>query len=161
MTPTQKQIEFLKAELVETRRERDEARMLQASADEETRRVRADLEAAERERDEALANYQFMVARAADQKLDGYRELAARAADAENRRDEALRAVSAQIEENERLRVSIAEAEQRGRDAERADVVAYLRSGPARLWSTQVECNRWAQGFADGCHVGAGKGETC
>lgn len=39
------------------------------------------------ERDEALAKYQFMVDRAADEKLDGYRELAARIAAAENERD--------------------------------------------------------------------------
>ena len=41
----------------------------------------------ERERDEARANYQFMVERAADEKLDGYRELASRLAAAENERD--------------------------------------------------------------------------
>jgi len=45
----------------------------------------------ERERDEARANYQFMVDRAADEKLDGYRELASRLAAAENDRDEAIR----------------------------------------------------------------------
>ncbi len=42
-----------------------------------------------RERDEARANYQWMVERAADRKIDGYRELGQRAADAENERDEA------------------------------------------------------------------------
>lgn len=42
---------------------------------------------ATRERDEARRNYQFMVARAADEKLDGYRELGERAAKAENERD--------------------------------------------------------------------------
>ena len=42
---------------------------------------------ARRERDEALAKYQFMVDRAADEKLDGYRELASRLAAAENERD--------------------------------------------------------------------------
>lgn len=41
----------------------------------------------ERERDEARANYQFMVERAADEKLDGYRELASRLADMEAERD--------------------------------------------------------------------------
>jgi hypothetical protein len=44
---------------------------------------------ASRERDEAQANYRFMVERAADQRLDGYRELGQRAATAENERDEA------------------------------------------------------------------------
>ena len=44
----------------------------------------------EKERDEARANYHFMVERAADQRLDGYRELGARAAAAENERDKAL-----------------------------------------------------------------------
>ena len=42
-------------------------------------------------RDKALADYRFMVERAADEKLDGYRELAARAAAAENARDESER----------------------------------------------------------------------
>ena len=42
-----------------------------------------------RERDEARANYQWMVEHAADQKLDGYRELGAKAAKAEEERDEA------------------------------------------------------------------------
>lgn len=44
-----------------------------------------------RERDEARANYAFMVKRAADQKLDGYRELGARAAAAEERAEKAER----------------------------------------------------------------------
>lgn len=48
-------------------------------------------EAAERERDEARANYQFMVERAANEKLDGYRELAARVEQAMRERDEARR----------------------------------------------------------------------
>ena len=48
-------------------------------------------EKAERERDEARANYAFMVKRAADQKLDGYRELGARAAAAEERAEKAER----------------------------------------------------------------------
>lgn len=43
------------------------------------------------ERDEAWANYQFMVNRAADERLDGYRELGQSAARAENKAD-ALRA---------------------------------------------------------------------
>lgn len=37
-----------------------------------------------KERNEARANYQFMVERAANERLDGYRELGARAAKAEN-----------------------------------------------------------------------------
>ena len=45
----------------------------------------------ERERDEARANYQWMVERAADETLDGYRDLASRLAAAENERDDALR----------------------------------------------------------------------
>ena len=40
------------------------------------------------ERDEALAKYQFMVNRAADEKLDGYRELGSRLAAMEADRDE-------------------------------------------------------------------------
>jgi len=52
---------------------------------------RACIATTERERDEARANYAFMVKRAADQKLDGYRELGARAAAAEERADRAER----------------------------------------------------------------------
>lgn len=42
-----------------------------------------------RERDEARANYQWMVNRACDEKLEGYRELAAKCAQLEEERDEA------------------------------------------------------------------------
>lgn len=42
------------------------------------------------ERDQAQANYQFMVDRAVNEKLDGYRELGAMAAAAENDRDAIL-----------------------------------------------------------------------
>jgi hypothetical protein len=52
----------------------------------------------ERERNEAQANYRFMVERAADQKLDGYRELGQRAADAENLVDR-LRSLLAEARE--------------------------------------------------------------
>jgi len=58
-----------------------------------------------RERDEARANYRWMVEHAADQKLDGYRELGARAVQAENERDAAIRALG----EEARLR-GLAEA---------------------------------------------------
>lgn len=66
----------------------------------------------ERERDEALAKYQFMVNRAADEKLDGYRELASRLAAMEADRDELRRVVDefllyhipAHVAEIERLR---------------------------------------------------------
>lgn len=51
------------------------------------------LEAAERERDEAQANYRFMVEKAADEKLDGYRELGQRVATAENNADDLARRV--------------------------------------------------------------------
>lgn len=56
----------------------------------------ARLAEAERERDQAQANYRFMVERAADRSLDGYRELAHKAATAENERDE-LRAEIARL----------------------------------------------------------------
>jgi hypothetical protein len=59
------------------------------------RELLARLLAVEAERDEARANYQFMVERAADQRLDGYRELGARAAAAENRVDELRRQLEA------------------------------------------------------------------
>lgn len=42
------------------------------------------------ERDEARANYQFMVDRAVDEKLDGYRELASKCAALEEERDRLL-----------------------------------------------------------------------
>lgn len=57
----------------------------------EMEKLRERAEKAERERDEARANYAFMVERAADQKLDGYRELGARAAAAEERAEKAER----------------------------------------------------------------------
>ena len=63
-----------------------------------------------RERDEARANYQFMVERAADEKLDGYRELGARAAQAENERDTAQSALAAARGEVERLRAGLHKA---------------------------------------------------
>ena len=50
-----------------------------------------DASVARRERDEARANYAFMVERAADQRLDGYRELGAKAAAAEERAEKAER----------------------------------------------------------------------
>ena len=52
---------------------------------------RAEVERLTAERDEARANYAFMVERAADQKLDGYRELGAKAAAAEERAERAER----------------------------------------------------------------------
>lgn len=58
--------------------------------------LRAQLEQAKAERDEARRNYQWMVERAADQKLDGYRELGARAANAENALDEAEATIARQ-----------------------------------------------------------------
>mgnify|MGYP001579306950 CR=1 FL=1 len=54
----------------------------------EVDRLRAELAAVTAERDEANANYVFMVERAADQTLDGYRELGQRAAEAENAADD-------------------------------------------------------------------------
>ncbi|MBX9604646.1 MAG: hypothetical protein K2Y51_00375 [Gammaproteobacteria bacterium] len=48
----------------------------------------AEIERLTAERDEARANYQFMVERAANEKLDGYRELGERAANAENAQDD-------------------------------------------------------------------------
>ncbi len=53
------------------------------------RRLLERAETAEKERDEAQANYRFMVERAADQHLGGYRELGAKCAQLEAERDEA------------------------------------------------------------------------
>ncbi len=73
-------------------RERDAARKEVATLTERHQRLlttgRAAFKKLRRSRDEALAKYQFMVDRVADEKLDGYRELAARVAAAENERDE-------------------------------------------------------------------------
>jgi uncharacterized coiled-coil DUF342 family protein len=82
---------------------------------------------ASRERDEAQANYRFMVERAADQRLDGYRELGQRAATAENERDEAraqlatLRAEAA---------ATVEEARRQGREAGRNEAKAAVRLVP-------------------------------
>lgn len=51
--------------------------------------IEEQLAKAESERDEARANYQWMVNRACDEKLEGYRELAAKCAQLEEERDEA------------------------------------------------------------------------
>lgn len=63
----------------------------------------AEIERLTAERDEARANYQFMVNRAADEKLDGYRELGKRAADAENERDSLRAKLEAAERDAERL----------------------------------------------------------
>jgi hypothetical protein len=49
----------------------------------------ATMETLHEERDEARANFRWMVEHAADEKLDGYRELGAKAAKAEQERDDA------------------------------------------------------------------------
>lgn len=70
-------------------------------ASDDIRALLAAYESAVRERDEARANYRWMVESAADQKLDGYRELAATAARAEAERDQAraaLRRVREEVE---------------------------------------------------------------
>jgi hypothetical protein len=73
-------------------KERDAARKEVAVLTERRQRLLATVRGAfkrlRRLRDEALAKYQFMFDRVADEKLDGYRELAARVAAAENERDE-------------------------------------------------------------------------
>jgi hypothetical protein len=51
--------------------------------------ARARLQNTERERDEARANYAFMVERAINEKLDGYRELGSKCAELERERDTA------------------------------------------------------------------------
>jgi len=88
------------ARALDAERERDEWRSECASISEEFNlpagirpsegeisRFLKDYEKARKERDEALAKYQFMVDRAADEKLDGYRELASRLAAMEADRD--------------------------------------------------------------------------
>jgi hypothetical protein len=61
-------------------------KVTQARAD-EADDLRAELERVKAERNQAQANYEWMVQRAADEKLDGYRELGARVAQAEAERD--------------------------------------------------------------------------
>jgi chromosome segregation ATPase len=67
------------------------------------------------ERDGALANYRFMVERAADQKLDGYRELGARAAAAENELDD-LRAQLAKVRADLETMIAVHDEVERDRD---------------------------------------------
>jgi len=55
----------------------------------DVRSLESEIRRITKQRDEARANYAFMVERAADEKLDGYRELGARCAAAENERDAA------------------------------------------------------------------------
>lgn len=68
---------------------------------------RSRLLAAEAERDEAKANYQFMVNRAADEKLDGYRALGARAAAAENEADRLRRSLAAAEQERDEAKARL------------------------------------------------------
>jgi len=68
-----------------------------ASLRHQLRMAASTIERVERERNEARANYAFMVARAADQRLDGYRELGAKCAALEAERD-ALRAHVTELE---------------------------------------------------------------
>jgi len=72
----------------------------------------------EEERDKALADYRFMVERAADQRLDGYRELGARAAAAENARDLAQAQLSLEQASKDQ-QLSDAEAARRGAESMR------------------------------------------
>ncbi len=81
----EREIERLRARIAEVERERDNAEAQAADWQRTANEFDQAQTAAERERDEARRNYQFMVDRAADQKLDGYRELGARAAAAEER----------------------------------------------------------------------------
>ena len=83
-----RRIEHYRTQLDFCERRAEKAERFIATADSEWK---ARAEKAERERDEARANYAFMVERAADQKLDGYRELGARAAAAEERAERAER----------------------------------------------------------------------
>jgi uncharacterized coiled-coil DUF342 family protein len=55
------------------------------------------------QRDEANANYQFMVERACNEKLDGYRELADKVAYAENDRDDLHKKLNETIEQKNKL----------------------------------------------------------
>ncbi len=96
----------------------------------------AEIERLTAERDEARANYQFMVNRAADEKLDGYRELGERAANAENAQDD----LRAKLQTCEDLRDSLygdlaairAKFEAAERDARREC-----------LWVNDDDCEVW------------------
>ena len=84
-----------------------------------------------RERDEARANYQFMVDHAANEKLDGYRQLGQRAATAENERDE----VRQQLAETERCRRDAEDAltAERERTKRRTEQLEICRREVVRL----------------------------
>jgi hypothetical protein len=75
----------------------------------EANTLREQVERLTRERDEARANYAFMVERAADQRLDGYRELGARAAAAENNADKLATQLDEALESLEGLEAHIRE----------------------------------------------------
>ena len=94
------------------------------------------------ERDEARANYQFMVDRAANEKLDGYRELGARAAAAENERDEVRRAfvdrvqaVTALVRERDVLAGTASDLRSQLQDA-----LASAKAWEAKAASAREEC---------------------
>lgn len=81
------ELERVKADFEREKRERerawDRSRCFRTRAE----AAEAELERVKAERDEAQANYEWMVKRAADERLDGYRALGERAAKAEAERD--------------------------------------------------------------------------
>ena len=87
----------------------------------DAREAAAEIARLRRERDEAQANYRWMVEHAADQRLDGYRELGQRAAVAETERDEARAEIARlRAEAGDYLRPDVRQAarmamEERGR----------------------------------------------
>ena len=120
----------LRAELEAVRRERDEWK---AKHDTLADVSRACIATTERERDEARANYAFMVKRAADQKLDGYRELGARAAAAEERAERAERERDEARAELRRLALLGLERDERMNEALSGEADAVRRAESAEL----------------------------
>jgi hypothetical protein len=76
----------------------------------------------EAERDEARANYQFMVNRACNEKLDGYRELGAKCASLEEERD-AARAEMKRLRSDKELAEAFASERRIERDAAKAELM--------------------------------------
>lgn len=105
----------------------------------ELEKLRVEIERLTSERDEARANYQYMLERAADQRMAGYRDLAIRVANAENERDR-------WVAEASRLRQELT-AIVAGRDA----ALASYRRGLIDLDRRRVETLDDLRSFKERC----------
>lgn len=120
-----------------------------AAQPDEVALLRAQVAALTAERDQAQANYRFMVESAADQRLDGYRELGARAAAAENERDSQWHRTAIAEANCSQLRKHVAELEAQLDTYADEDEVSRLRDRIAALEAPPVVPNDYEVHKAD------------